>query len=302
MSRIRSYIPEPLFLNRKDEAHMRLCREDFALVDPACEYRVIAGRGKDVCEGEVFAPIRSLPKSERDFLERALARHTRIFVQGQEGPILVFGELLTASGLCLVLCPRFDTESVRRSLSLLQRTEFVFSLGSDEKVPTPRNGDGAVCDYLQEVFYYLDRMLSASDEVRLWTSASLIANFAGCRADFDAMPSDLVSMLPLDRLRLSAFFLCLFLSVRQEAVAACAKGELSDEEVLIRVSPLAPTKEMHACTYRFLRLPAFADISLSSRDGSWVLEASFCRKSEKLALRAHDSQPIKLWMVFQCAC
>ena len=60
MSDIRSYLPEAFFLDPKKEAHMRVCREDVVLLDPADGYRVIAGRGKELQTGEFFAPFLQL--------------------------------------------------------------------------------------------------------------------------------------------------------------------------------------------------------------------------------------------------
>ena len=301
MSEIRSYIPEAFFLDQKGEDHMRVCREDFVLVDPADGYRAIAGRGKDLQIGTGFAPILRLSRSERAFLEANLGQNSRFLLRGKKEALLVFGDLLEASGLLLVLSPRFDAKSLQRGLALLQKGEFLSSGGVTARAPSPRNGDGAVCNYLQEVFYYLDRIFSPTDSLRLWTTASLIANLAGCRADFGAMPTEAIDLLPLDRLRLSAFLLCLFLSIRENATLATATGNVSDAEVSIGVSPTLPLGAERACDYRFLQLPAFRDISLAFRDGGWVLEAKFCQKTEGSVLFAKDSLPIRLLAFFRFA-
>ena len=301
MSRISSYVPESLFLDQKDEAHMRVCREDFVLVDPANGYRVVAGRGKGICEGEIFEPLRKMPKAEREFMERALARHRRIFLQGRDGPILVFGELLAASGLLLVLCPRFDVLSVRRGLLLLRKNEFACSEKLEEHAPTPRRGDVSVCDCLQEIFYYLDRILLPSKDTALWTSAALIANFAGCRADFGAMPAESVALLPHDRLRLSAFLLCLFLSMRNQSIAASVRGELSESAVSISALPIVPQGESFARSDFFLRLPAFRDISLRMGEGGFAVQARFCRSTETLALHSLVPAAVEWCAFFRCA-
>ena len=301
MSEIRSYIPEAFFLDQKDEDHMRVCREDLVLVDPADGYRVVVGRGKEILAGEPFAPLVRLSRSERQFLEQSLGRKMRLLLQGKNEPILVFADLLEASGLLLVICPRFDTENLKRGLALLGKSEFISSNRSEAGAPSPRNGDAAVCKYLQELFYYLDRIFSVSEELRLWTTAALIANLAGCHANFAAMPTEAVTPLPMDRLRLLAFLLCLFLSMREEAISATATGEVSELSISLSASPLLPTGKASACNYRFLQLPAFRDISISLRNGGWVLEASFCKKTEHAPVRAKDSLPICLVAFFQYA-
>lgn len=301
MSEIRSYIPEAFFLDQKDKQHMRICREDLVLVDPADGYRVVAGRGKESLAGEPFAPLVRLSKSERNFLKQSLGRRMRLLLQGKNEPILVFSDLLEASGLLLVICPRYDTENLQRGLALLQKGEFVSSNGSGAGAPSPRNGDAAVCSYLQELFYYLDRIFSVSEELRPWTTAALIANLAGCRADFAAMPTEAVALMPTDRLRLLAFLLCLFLSMREDAISATATGEISELSISLSASPLLPTGKASACSYRFLQLPAFRDISLSLCNGGWALEASFCKKTEHALVHTKDSLPLSLFAFFQCA-
>lgn len=301
MSEIRSYIPEAFFLDRKDEAHMRVCREDLVLVDPFDEYRVVAGRGKELCLNEPFEPILQLPRSERKFLKASLGQKPHLLLRKKNKPLLVFGDWLESSGLLLVLCPNCDAESLQRALALMQRDDFACSEIASTNFPSPKHGDGAVLEYLQELFYYLDRIFSTSKELGLWTVASLTANLAGCRADFGAMTTEPLSLFPLDRMRLSAFLLCLFLSMREEASVASASASVSETEVSLSVSSVLPSGTASACGYRFLQLPAFRDILLSRRNGGWVLEASFYKKTEQLVLHTKNSDPILLLAFFQVA-
>lgn len=302
MSQIKSYVPEAFFLEQKDREHMQIFHETFALVDPANGYRVMAGRGKGIRADLPFAPLDDLLRSERDFLERSLASSPHVLLQSGDRAILVFGDLLPASGLLLVLCPTHGASSLRRALLLLQKNDFVCSSAQEKESTTPRQSDAAVYEYLRGIFYDLDRILSPSDSLGIWTRIALIANFAGCAVDVQALPVKAVSITSSEALRLSAFLLCLFLSIRAEATAVSAAGEDAATELSLRVTlGDARAHEASKPELPFLRLPAFRELSLLQRDGDWVLEASFCKKSDKLLMRSEPLSAHILQLVFHVA-
>ena len=45
MEKLRSYVPELLFGEQKQETPSRICHEDFVVIDPSDRYRILTGRG-----------------------------------------------------------------------------------------------------------------------------------------------------------------------------------------------------------------------------------------------------------------
>ena len=302
MSDIRSYIPESFFLEQKNRDHMRLCREDLVLVDPARNYLVVAGRGKGIREGERFELMERLPREETEFLNSSLGSASLVLLQAKGAALLVFGDLLSASGLLLILCPRFEATAVRRGLLLLQRTDFICSPTLENTAPSPQGSDAAVCEYLQDVFYYLDRILSPSHRIGLWTRAALTATFAGCPSEYRSLPVEDIPLPHPEKLRLTSFLLCLYLSIRAEALRACTEGEDSISSIALSVSlyePQGVTKTEG--DYPFLSLPAFRGITLHRQPYGWILEASFQKEPEKSALHSASAALIGLRIVFHYA-
>lgn len=302
MSTIRNYIPESFFLEKKDRDHMRVCREDVVLIDPANNFCVVAGRGKEIREGEPYTPLDRLPKSEWNFLKQSLGKGNRLLVQGKNQAILVFGDLLSATGLLLIVCPHFDAVALRRGLLLLQRTDFVCSPALENGTPSPQQSDASVCEYLQSIFYDLDRILSPSHKIGIWTRAALIANFAGCPSEFRSLPVEDIPLAPSEKLRLSAFLLCLYLSIRAEALRACAEGEDSLSSISLNVSLYEPQDATKAeGDYPFLSLPAFRGISLHRQSYGWLLEASFQKESDSLVFHSASSSLVGIRIAFHYA-
>ncbi len=302
MSTIRNYIPESFFLEKKDRDHMRVCREELVLVDPAQDFRVVAGRGKGIREGEPYGSLDRLPKSDREFLKRSLGNGNRLLLQGKDQAILLFGDLLSATGLLLIICPQFDAFALRRGLLLLQRTDFVCSPSLENTAPSPQQSDAAVCDYLQAIFYDLDRILSPSHKIGLWTRTALIANFVGCPSEFRSLPVEDVPLAPSEKLRPSAFLLCLYLSIRAEALHACAEGEDNLSSVALNVSLYEPQGLTRTeGDYPFLSLPAFRGIALHRQSYGWLLEASFQKEPDSLVLHSASSALVGIRIAFHYA-
>jgi len=292
MSQLNSYIPESLFMEGKNTEHARLCSEDCALVDPENQYRVIAARGKEIPIGKAFVPLQHLSDSESEFLLRALCDKKRMVLMGDAGTILIFADWFYATGLLLAVCPRCESHSVCRVLRLLGRGDFAFSPACQSISDEPRRSDAEAYGQLNELLYYLERIFAPSDAVPLWTRTKLIANFAGCRAECNALRAKLPPLLKSDETRLCAFLMCLFLSSR--AIGEVKTGVQERDRTIVYQAELCdPYKTPDACDlFPFMRLPAFESIALRKSEDGWVLETNLHCVEEKIGVFA--AQPVSI--------
>jgi len=300
MSNVKSYVPEAFFLEGKDTSHARICREDCALVDPANGFRVVAGRGKEIALGEPYLPLCSLPSAERSFFQSTFAEHSHLLLDAGGSALLLFRDLLPASGLLLAVRLSHGAGEVRNALLLLRRADFVCSPAVCEASGKQIRAEESLCRLLSELFYYLDPILSPTESVGLWTRTALIAGFAGCSAEYGELPVETGALIPAEVLRLSAFLLCLFLTARAESERTLASGELGAVTLLMSVS-ISPTEEAtdSACAYPFLGLPAFREIRLSRSNEGWTLLASFHRERAGVLLSSPTAVALQLRMIFR---
>lgn len=288
MSQVRAYVPELLMTEGKDQPHMRVCREECALLDPANKYRVLAGRGIDLKIGEPFAPFAALPASERDFMERALARTNRVLVNGKRGPLLIFGDLLPYSGLLFVVAPHFDERTLRRGLYWTAHAGFTAEIPIfEESLPLQRE-DEEVCRALEEMFYYLDRIFSDLPTPGLWTRTQLIANFAGCLLDQVQLPPEMPDIPRGERLRLTAFLLCAFFTMRRHSEIVDVEGGAASDAFRYRMEfeGLEGFDPSASEDYAFLHHGPFSRF-LFARDGDrFAIEGHLITEQHSHGLRA----------------
>ena len=288
---LNAYIPESLLTEEKQELARRVCREDCLIVDPSNGFRILTSRGSTAMQGDLLNKRFAIPPSEMRFLRNALSKHTRILLTGGSSrALLVFADLLRASGILLVLAPHADASAVARLLNHLGRSEFAVSPALSRVSPVPHNTDGDVYEQLTELFFYLDRILSPSPRFGLRTKTHLIANFAGCILDDVAVPLDALSCPPAECERLVAFLLCAFLSLRARDRGVSAKTDEAEQSVLrYRVEPIADGdgRNVPPCDFPFLSLPAFRHFTVLSADGEApTLEARLNLSTKDGSLRA----------------
>ena len=292
MSQLNSYIPESLFMEKKDAEHTRLCLEDCALIDPGNQYLVIAARGKELPIGKSFAPLLRLSDSESKFLLHALCDKKRIVLMGDTGAILIFADWFYATGLLLAVCPRCESHSVCRVLRLLGKDDFAFSPSCQSISDEPHRSDAEAYGQLSELLYYLEHIFAPANAVPLWTRTKLIANFAGCKAECGALCANLPPLLKSDETRLCAFLMCLFLSSR--AIGEVKTGVQERDRTIVYQAELCdPHKTSDACDlFSFMRQPAFESIALRKSEDGWVLETNLHCVEEKIGVFA--AQPVSI--------
>lgn len=299
MSQLNSYIPETVFMDRKDLEHTRLCLEDCALVNPTDHYRVVAARGKEITVGNPFAPLFRLSVGENNFLLHALRDQKRIVLMGDAGAILIFSEWVLVTGLLFAVCPKCESRSVCRVLRLLGKEDFAFSPACLSVSDEPHRSDAEAYRQLSELLYYTDRIFASVNSVPLWTRTRLIANFAGCRAECDSLCITLPPLLKFDEIRLSAFLMCLFLSSR--AIGTVQTRAKEQDRMLVYQAELCEPHEKTDAgdLFPFMRLSAFENIGFHKTASGWILEINLHRIEEKMGLFATQTMPIGLRISFR---
>lgn len=289
MSHLNSYLPESLFLIDKKEDHMRLCYESCAVLDPADGYRVIACRGKGIEINQPFAPIASLSRSERDFLDASLGRHNRLFLSNGKEAILLCADLLPATGLCLAIVPEGNPKAVYRVLHFLGKDSFVSAPEHAADSLTPHVGDDAVYRRMSELFSCLEGIGARSPEL-FWTRVRWLSRFAGCRLENMSLPRESVTLAAADDARLTVFLLCLFLSLRRKSTDG-DRVELCEGQTLslsVTVCAKQDSDEYQALSEEELRglfaFPAFRNFTMQSTQDGYRLLAGFAKTDQVLQL------------------
>ncbi len=301
---LNAYVPESLLTDEKQDRARRVCHEDCMIVDPSDNFRILVSRGRTAMQGKRLDKLFAIPSLEMQFLRNALSKNTHVLLMGGDSrALLVFGDLLRASGILLVLSPHADAHAVTRLLHHVGRSDFAISPELSRVSPVPHSGDDEVYEQLTELFFYLDRILSPSPRFGLRTKTHLIANFAGCILDDVAVPLDSLSCPPAESERLIAFLLCSFLSLRTCDHGVSAKTDEADLPVFrYRVEPIADSdeKRIASCDFPFLSLPAFCRFAILSSNGdNPMLEARLNLSAEDGSLRAG---PLQLFGLRFVAC
>jgi hypothetical protein len=106
--------------------------------------------------------------------------------------------------------------------------------------------DEALCHQLEELFYYLDRILRPSPDSSLWTRCLLISNFVGCRLERVALPVTALSLSAGDDARMTLFLLCSFLTLRQKSGSVMTDGAEESSNYQCTVSFFEESKTLLA--------------------------------------------------------
>ena len=303
MSQVNSYLPESLFLAGKDQEPVRVCREEVALIELIGNFPIVAARGRGLRVGEPFAPLAELSAAARELLLSTLAANDRVLMAYQGSAVLLFGDLLSSSVLLLAVRVAHKPDSVRRTLALLGKSEFVPLFFPASSSTTLHERDRAAYQALLELFYYIDRVLGSGEALGLWTKTLTVANFAGCLLDRVALPVESVALLPKEEGRLTAFLLCLFLSLRSELANSQAQGTYDAVRLHYAVQVCQDSGDAERTgAYRFLELAAFRDISLQKTPQGWVIEADLKRNTDHTAVFARGGESVLLRVSLQPAC
>ena len=218
MKDLSSYVPEALHTHQKRQNACRLFWEELAVVDPEKDFCILASRGNSMPVGSNFFKTCGVLLRDSALLRSHLPKERRFLLPASNGCVLMLGDLLGETGLFLGLLLPQDAEAVLCALLRMGRGELV---APPELLPKggllSRPYDEALCRRLEELFYYLDRILHPAPEASLWTRCLLIANFTGCRLERVALPVDAPRLSGTDDACMTLFLLCSFLALRQKS-------------------------------------------------------------------------------------
>ena len=288
----RSYVPELLFGEQKQEMPTRICREDFVAVDPSDQYRILTGRGLYAQAGNLLPKVWRLPRAEMEWLERALISHRRVLLNGADGAVLIFADVLDATGLLFAVRPYLSVSSLLNGLRHLELGDVAISPTLDEPSHPSWYQENALTQ-IAELFYYMDRIFDtpARFEIGAWTRTRLIANFVGCKLESVDLPIQEPTISHAERDRLTAFLICALLEMRKMDGDVRASGEDETPHFRCRVEltpfgRLSKHAEEQTGLIPLLGLPAFRNFTLRRENGALVLDALLQDSLQSTALHA----------------
>ena len=317
MKDLSSYIPESLHTHQKRQTSCRLFLEDLAVVEPERDFRILASRGKDLPLGADFFKTCGVLSRDAALLRSHPQRQKRFLLPSKRGCVLMLGDLLSETGLFVGLLLSQDAADVLCALLRMGHDEFA---SPDELLPCdgllPRPYDEVLCDGLEELFYYLDRILCPTPEASLWTRCLLIANFVGCRLERVAFPVEAPRLSKADDACMTLFLLCSFLALRQKSGRVQAAAELHQESEKPanyqctvsffeeKEEPLPseePLEEPVEAPPLFSEHSCFSRLSLTPTEEGLILETRFFAHQEDFALGA-VGEPSKIRLRFVLFC
>ncbi len=279
---VTGYLPEIQLLEDKKKDGVRLLREDCAVLSVEHDFQPIAYRSALQREGRVPADWLIADSKKRALLRRAAQMNETVLLTGKADCLMVFQSLLEATGTVFVVRAPFSAAALSRALHLCGRNCTV--------LPEPGLGDvrGAtltdeLCRWLEEILFYTDRIFRDISLCAM-TRAQIISEFLGCRTDRFSLPTEHLPISRTDDLRLTAFLLCVFLSLRARDGRLAAELAPSEDGQLPLACRVHLTEQnTHPSKGRrisenelpFLSLTAFRDIRLSQSPNGLTLEASF---------------------------
>ena len=310
MKALHSYVPESEFLKDKHQAPSRVFFEDCAVLDAENGYRVLACRGEGLTLGASFPLVCGIPKDELAFLEGALAHRTRVLLNSRRGPILIFAEPLAHTGALIAVLPHSKPSVLLRALTLVGQDTIALSPAFANAPVSANQEDAEAYEHIEEIFFYMDRILCPDAELGIWTRSLLIANFTGCKLDLVSLPVDALAITQADDMRLSLFLFCTFLAMRHESgkVFAISRHPTQKDRpcrYVAGVTQCTPIKlkklgMRDLSRFPFLSLPAFGDFSARLSKNKIVLEALLPQKSREAHL-LHSTCDALLYLQIELA-
>ncbi len=294
---LKRYLPELLLTEEKHSDATEPCAEDFAVIDAANGYRVLACRAQSLKEGDLLPAAWGVSSTELDFLERTISSHPRVILDTEKGAILVFADFLRSTGILLVARPYLQSRTLLGILRFLKRSDFLPSptllaqTGTDNVC-----SDWAVCEQIDRLLYYLDRMLDQNGRfgIGFWPRCLLVAHFAGCRLDKTLLSIERPALSKSDDARLTLFLLCTMLKLRQTSGRVCTEeGDLPCFFCRVELEMPHPTHRdcntVPRTDFPILELPEFSRFSLTEGPSGLVLEAHLQDRSGELTLHARSA-------------
>ena len=271
---IKSYVPELTLLENKAEQSARMFDEDLSVIDPASDFCTVACRGIGSAVGRSMTEAYGIDPAELAFLRHALASHKRILLRGKGRAVLLFADLLDATGLLLAAVPKLSAASAARLLRHLCRADFAITPALCAATGALQAEDKTSYDRLSELLYYTDRILSDDPNTGLWTRTLLTANFAGCLLETTSLPVHALTLSRDEQHRFTAFLLCAFLTLRNRDAAVQARTSKDGQETneicyQLQIQPLSDDgHKEHRLELPFSKILTLRDCFVSSLSNS----------------------------------
>lgn len=279
---IKSYIPESNFFESKNRVGCRIIHDDCAIVHAREPFPILAERGFGAPLGTSLLDACALAPNAKNQLKELISSDDEcLLLPCKKNTLLVFSPLLESTELLIVIRVSRPEDEVQKSLEFARRHAFspIFCPESEH-----RSREAMLAEQLSEIFYYIDRITTPSQEIGPWTRILLTAGFVGCQLDYASLPVNETNLTKRDRDRMAAFFLCAFLILRHhtgtnETVAyeplfsVCLKhrptmtdrGMLPKDEYELMDPTASPFSHL-------LALPCFQGIQCAIRNNALVFE------------------------------
>lgn len=255
---IQNYLSFQEQQQQKQEDACPLFYGGFAIVDS--RFRVLAERGLDPHEGREWG----LSAANLRLLSEHLTTRSRVAVRNRSKILLCSGELLSL-GMFAVLLPPGTREAAAGVLCYLSGAGSVTVSPSVRKCA--QDPDPADVMAAENELQLLDTVLRPKPDLPLSESCRCIAGYAGCAVRLEDLPAFPRAVPDCERIRLTAFLLCAFLSLRRldpdGPTLACREAAGGPELV---ITFRLPDQPVVGDPFPFLCDPAFRDVVLEGPD------------------------------------
>ncbi len=287
---VESYVPDSFFRQGKEELGGRECREDFCLINPSDQNRILAARGASFGVGECL----TLDEREQATFSDAMSRGKSVALLWKDGVLILFPALLRDCGLIPVLRPHGKCGDIAFCLRHMNRPDLLLSSALLEEAKHGR-GDETLYGDLCEQFMHCERILCPEKDVDFRLHSAYVAHFAGYRADVTSLPLGAYPITVAELRRWTAFLLCTFLAFRalSTARADLTMDGATRSEISLRLAKSDPGISKKAPTDRvfaYLSLPAFSDFQLHQTERGLLLEIKLRRRVAEPLLCAFPAE------------
>lgn len=255
---LHNYLPFNTQYRNKYEDSCPLFYGELAVADG--DFRILTARGPSLCEGSRFA----LTDANKRFLFKTLTESRRVVLRRRSQIVLVSGELLPA-GFYILLLPEGERNAVAGAMSYLAGMRDMILSAAARKAAEKSVGDEGF-SAAEDEMTLLDGVLRPESGLSLAELCERIAFYAGCHIRFDdSLRRVSLPELRSERIRLTAFLLCIFLILRKvdpdgaDLAFDCGGGFSC--RVLLR-STLPVSGDLLSALEAVLRHPSFAPFRL----------------------------------------
>ncbi|HBF15827.1 MAG TPA: hypothetical protein DDW30_09180 [Clostridiales bacterium] len=254
---LNNYLPFQMQYRNKHTDACPLFYGDLVLADDS--FRILAERGPSFEEGDTF-PLTDVNKR---FVFKTLTETHRAVLRQRSRIVLISGELLPAE-LYVILVPNGERNAVAGALSYLAEARGIVLSSAARKAAEKGITDEGVQKAENEMAL-LDGILRCEAELSLLELCERVAYYAGCHVQFGgALLHAGLPALRSERVRLTAFLLCLFLLLRKTDPdgAELILGDGGDLRRVLLRSRIPLSEAVGPAYASVLRHPAFAGFEL----------------------------------------